>query len=377
MEDNYKIDDYTKQAINSRSMDVFKAYGVELIRGRSRCPFPDHPDETPSFIAGRKDKTGRYFWSCLGGCKRSGSDIFSFVAQMNNLDERKDFVEVAKLAASACGLGYMLDPNAPKIEPPIKTIAPNCTNYTKEDETPIYLNSQAGEMQKDADQTNLFTFLCRYWDSGEVKKVFALYQVGKGLRINKDNWQLIPMPVTLQRCNKCSSFPYIDEEGNTHAIKIIPYPVTDHHRIKVNDNWQMLFHKPEANKGVYFGTHLLPIFPNKPLALVESEKTACIGMLFAPQYIWIAVGGFEYFNPDSEKQRAKIDRLKGRCLHIFPDADKLTDWKERADKLREQGFNILFRDEVIKLFAPNSGIDIADVIIWEMDRLNRMHNENK
>lgn len=383
MDDNFKIGNCTKQHIKARAESVLKHYGVELIRGKGLCPF--HDDKTPSFIA-RLDKKGELFWKCQS-CGVRGGDVFSFVAQKEGLDitkgalnAKENFIEVFKLAASACGLGYMLDPNAPKIEPPIKPIAPNCTNCTKEDEPPHYLNDATKRMREQGEQTNLFTFLCRYWDEDAVKAVFSLYSVGLGMNINREkNWELIPMPTTLQRCNKCSAFPYIDEEGNTHAIKIIPYPVTDHHRIKTYPNAQMIFHKPESNKGVYFGTHLLATFPNKPLAIVESEKTAIIGTLIKPSFIWVAVGGFDYFNPDSEKQRAKLDRLKGRCLHIFPDVDKLTQWKERADKIREQGFNVVFRDEVIKMFAPNSGIDIGDVIVWEQERikerLKQLNNE--
>lgn len=40
-----------------------------------------------------------------------------------------------------------------------------------------------------------------------------------------------------------------------------------------------------------FGEHLLKKYPNKTVALVESEKTAIICSALMPDYIWLATGG--------------------------------------------------------------------------------------
>ena len=39
------------------------------------------------------------------------------------------------------------------------------------------------------------------------------------------------------------------------------------------------------------GKYLLPLFPEKPVALVESEKTAIICAGLIPKFIWLATGG--------------------------------------------------------------------------------------
>jgi hypothetical protein len=50
------------------------------------------------------------------------------------------------------------------------------------------------------------------------------------------------------------------------------------------------------NQGL-FGEHLLRD-RYKPIALVESEKTAIIASVYLPQFIWVAVGGMQNLNID-------------------------------------------------------------------------------
>lgn len=72
--------------------------GIKLKRvGRgykSSCPFPDHPDNKPSFILydNEDDKTKKGFWECKG-CSRFG-DVFELVSVMKNktFDESVNFV---------------------------------------------------------------------------------------------------------------------------------------------------------------------------------------------------------------------------------------------------------------------------------------------
>lgn len=41
----------------------------------------------------------------------------------------------------------------------------------------------------------------------------------------------------------------------------------------------------------FFGEHLINKDKTKPIALVESEKTALIASYYLPQFLWIASGG--------------------------------------------------------------------------------------
>jgi hypothetical protein len=61
-----------------------------------------------------------------------------------------------------------------------------------------------------------------------------------------------------------------------------------------------------------FGEHLL-IDKTKPVAIVESEKTAVIASVYLPQFIWVAVGSLTNLNAE------KCNVLKGRTVTLFPD----------------------------------------------------------
>lgn len=366
-----KISDCTIKAIKDRAENILENYGVHLQRGKALCPF--HPDKKASFVA-KRDKAGELYWSCMA-CGVKGRDILSFVAQIENLNTASDFPEVVSRAAAACGLSYLIDEDK-QTEPTnrLHQIAPLHQKQEQEQELPRYFDREAEAMAQEIEQTNLYKFLCRIWEAAEVKAVMEAYKVGRGHFINKpkskfnnsEDWSMNPNPCRLQNSTACNSFPSIDTAGHCHAVKIIPYPATDHHRIKnaQPDKAELYWIKPEQNPGAYFGIHLLPLRPTAPVAVVESEKTALIGSLFAPAYIWIATQSKGLLSPDS----ASVEVLRGRELHLFPDADGMKEWRATAGELTKAGYKIKFRDEVIRHFPTESKIDIADVIVMEMER---------
>lgn len=367
-----KIEDTALRAIQDRAAEVFRAYGVELHqKGGSligRCPF--HEDTKPSFAVRLSgSKAGQ--WSCFA-CDHKGRDIFSFVAQMEGLNTASDFPQVVRKAAAACGLSYLIGDNK-QTEPTTRLHQPAPT-APRHKEPPRYFNAEAEAMAAELEQTNLYKFLCRIWEAAEVRRVMGAYKVGRGHFINapksrfnaSDDWSMNPQPCRLQNSLASNSFPSIDTAGNIHAVKIIPYPATDHHRIKEAqpDKATLYWIKPEQNKGAYFGTHLLPLYPAKPVAIVESEKSAIVGTLFAPAYVWIATAGAT----NLQANRPEMEALAGRELHIYPDTDHAEEWRAATAQLTAAGYRAIFRDEVMKLFPAESKIDIADVIIWEMER---------
>lgn len=365
-----KIDQNIKDAINDRSEDIFRAYGVELKKGAGLCPF--HEDKKPSFIA-KPDNSGRWKWKCLA-CDKKGSDIFAFVAEVEGLNARTDFAEVARRAAAVCGLGYMLSDAEGVTDNYTPTPRAKAPKQAAPATAPRYFNAEIESMAQEIEQTNLYKYLCRIWEAAEVRRAMAAYKVGRGHYINapqstfnaSEDWRMNPNPCRLQNSTACSSFPSIDIAGNCHAVKIAPYPSTDHHRIKDAQPNKAPFYwiKPEQNKGAYFGTHLLPLYPAKPVAVVESEKSAIVGSLFAPTYVWIATAGAT----NLQANRPEMEALAGRELHIFPDTDHAEEWRAATAQLTAAGYRAIFRDEVMKLFPAESKADIADVIIWEMER---------
>jgi len=143
-------------------------------------------------------------------------------------------------------------------------------------------------------------------------------------------------------------FWQVDELGNIRSGKIMPYsPATgkrDRAAIPVS-NWvhSVLKMDPFNLQQCLYGQHLISEDTSKPIAIVESEKTAIIASVFFPQFIWIATGskGYEMFNKKGELNevpdllRAKFKVLAGRKVVLFPDLGALEDWQHLAGELSD------------------------------------------
>jgi len=106
-----------------------------------------------------------------------------------------------------------------------------------------------------------------------------------------------------------------------------------------------------------FGEHLLKQYPFKPVALVESEKTAVICSAFWQEYIWLATGGKSQLND-------RLQVLRGRKVVAFPDVDGYLEWKEKLSRVR--GLDIVVSDVLEKeaTFEDRANhVDIADLLI--------------
>lgn len=107
-----------------------------------------------------------------------------------------------------------------------------------------------------------------------------------------------------------------------------------------------------------FGEHLLSQDPDRPVVLVESEKTALICAGLMPRYAWLATGGKSQLS--EEKQRV----LKGRKVIAFPDVDGYEDWARKLTEL--PGLHITVSPILQHNVTPEdreAHIDIADWLI--------------
>ena len=90
-------------------------------------------------------------------------------------------------------------------------------------------------------------------------------------------------------------FWQIDTKGNIHTGKVMQYDPKTGKRVKQPINkisWVHTVLKLHDFNLLQclFGEHLL-IDNNKPVAIVESEKTAIIASIYLPDMIWLACGG--------------------------------------------------------------------------------------
>lgn len=105
-----------------------------------------------------------------------------------------------------------------------------------------------------------------------------------------------------------------------------------------------------------FGLHLIKD-NTKPIAVVESEKTAFIMSLVDDNFIWVATGGKGNFKHDI------LAPLKGKKVHAFPDSGEFKTWKEKALGLELYGISVEVSEE---LETYPIGTDLADIELEEI-----------
>ncbi|MEJ8756377.1 DUF6371 domain-containing protein [Pontibacter sp. H259] len=123
-----------------------------------------------------------------------------------------------------------------------------------------------------------------------------------------------------------------DKEGNIRSGKIMLYDPTTGKRVKHPYNYINWVHNTEKLQGFnlqqcLYGEHLLRAEPLKPVAVVESEKTAVIASVYLPQFVWVAVGSLSNLNVQ------RCQALQGRQVVLFPDIGGFERWRKKAQDL--------------------------------------------
>lgn len=109
-----------------------------------------------------------------------------------------------------------------------------------------------------------------------------------------------------------------------------------------------------------FGLHLISNCQEKPIAVVESAKTAIIMTAIQPKALWLAIGGLSYLNEH------RLEELKGLDIVLYPDLGAFKNWKIKADELKSKGFKISISDLVESTASDldrQQGFDIADYLL--------------
>jgi len=199
------------------------------------------------------------------------------------------------------------------------------------------------------DQSFLPWLISKVQDEAKVNLAFEDYRIG-ATQVGKFQQQGV-------------IFWYIDHEGRVCDGKMMWYGSDGHRTGGVN--WvssQMRKAKRidenTTSKKCFYGEHLLPQYPDKPVGIVESEKSAIFCSCFYPQYVWLATGGCGGLNAE------KVEVLKGRRIVIFPDSGKLEDWRLRLKDVT--GLDYSFVD-ALEQYPPNT--DLVDVKLGEVQPL--------
>lgn len=204
-------------------------------------------------------------------------------------------------------------------------------------------------------QSNFVRFLRKYFSDLQIAEAANNYLLGATRNKEVIFWQ-------------------IDIHGKIRTGKIMQYNPQTGRRIKTGYggiNWVHLKLK-KSNPSFsdfnlfqcYFGEHLLRLYPEKPVAIVEAEKTAVIASMIFPNYNWLAAGNLNGLTV--EKSRA----LRDRTVILYPDAGCYNHWLRKAEQINQQLSLRLTVSNFPENFATpqqiHDGYDLADYILEQL-----------
>lgn len=196
------------------------------------------------------------------------------------------------------------------------------------------------------DKNNFVSFLTGLFGTEVTNELVAKYYIG-----------------TSKKWNGATIFWQIDNQMKVRTGKIMLYNPDNGKRIKEPYNHFSWVHK-EINKPDFnlfqclFGLHLTKD-NNKPIAVVESEKTAIICSAYLPDFIWLATGGLNNLS------KSKFESLRNRKVVLYPDLGAFDKWNEKAKELKSI-CNVSVSDYLEQVATEeerNNGLDLADYLI--------------
>lgn len=198
----------------------------------------------------------------------------------------------------------------------------------------------------DYNQNNFVKFLLKYFDVKQVGRVLEVYHVG-----------------TSKHWNGSSIFWQIDNKNRVRTGKIMLYNESSGKRIKEpfnHVNWAHSVQKlKDYNlKQCLFGLHRINIELSKPIAIVESEKSAIIMSIEAPDFLWMATGS------KGNLKEEMLKPLRNRKIILHPDKGEFNDWQKIAIQLKAKGYKIAISD-LLEQMELKTGFDLADYYLQE------------
>lgn len=201
----------------------------------------------------------------------------------------------------------------------------------------------------------LFIFLKLYFDEIKVQQIFELYQVKTEKYYE----------------NYLTVFPQLDQDFNLRTLKKMRYNSQTGKRNKSFFQW----YNPNKNnlKQCLFGLHILnePIFLESKIVIVESEKTAILGMLYFDDYLFLATGGMMNLTLE------RLEPLQGKEIILMPDLSPINAknsafnyWKNKAERIaKEVSCSISIStllEEYSSDFQKENQYDLGDFIIEKL-----------
>jgi hypothetical protein len=298
----------------------YKLEPYKGIKTRHHCPSCQHNDKTFSLYIDME--TGQHIDPKVGRCNRENNCGYHYTPKQYFQDNNT-----------------ILDVLQPKglkpktVVPPLKPVSFIAVQVFK-------------ASLKNLDENNFVKFLVDLFGVEVANQVVGKYFIG-----------------TSKHWNGATVFWQIDLNGKVRTGKIMLYNASNGKRIKEpfsHISWvHRVLDKRDYNlQQCLFGEHLLTD-KTKPVAIVESEKTAVIASIYLPQFIWLAVGSLTNLTVQ------KCSALKGRTVTLFPDLCGFEKWNEKVMELSHlTSFTV---SDLLERKATQSekkqGLDLADYLI--------------
>ena len=198
-------------------------------------------------------------------------------------------------------------------------------------------------------ENNFYQFLCSRFGEQAALELTGRYNIGTA-KVRKGScvfWQ-------------------VDIKGRVCQGKVMLYDAATGKRShEVHPTWAHTLMKIDKERvgQCFFGEHLLAEFPDLPVGIVESEKSAIIASFYLPGYVWLACGG-----KDGMFCKANLDIFKYRKVALFPDLGMKENWEGKAERLRLHGIDthvFTYLEEHATQSEKEKGLDIADYLLNE------------
>jgi hypothetical protein len=204
-------------------------------------------------------------------------------------------------------------------------------------------------------KSNFVRFLCEILTNEQIHSIGENYALGATKNKEVIFWQ-------------------IDINGKVRTGKIMQYNPSTGKRIKHESGAIDWVHNklkkfkdlpPDFNlQQCFFGEHLLKIYPDKQIAIVESEKSALIASAVLSDLIWLAAGNLNGLSLE------KCQILKGRNVTLFPDLGGYEKWSIKVNEIKQSVNCEIKVSEILEDIATEvqrfEGLDIADYMIEEL-----------
>ncbi|MDD2576731.1 MAG: DUF6371 domain-containing protein [Bacteroidales bacterium] len=236
-----------------------------------------------------------------------------------------------------------------------KEISGNSCKYVdrKKELIPIKQIDKKYLMQTISKPSHFLTFLFDNFPKEDVERVIKDYFIGGAMDNGVVFWQ-------------------IDSNLRIRTGKIMQYNPTTGRRVKSGVSWvhsemkkQNILPNDWQLTQCLFGEHLLIKYPEKPIMLVESEKTSIIMSLYEPSFNWMATGGLNNLTEN------KIYPIRKQQITAFPDLKCFELWQSKAERINKAIGSKIELSHILEEIATKEdkelGLDLADFFLREND----------